>query len=81
MENFNRVESDLEGIDLTQYETGGSAHFTAEDVRLDPAGVLQKICSVYQVVRPILSVLTHLPLPRVKRAITAFMNLMDSICL
>ncbi len=77
---FKDVESTLEIADLEKYEPGGEDHFTSEEARLDPAGVLRKICSIYQIVRPILSVLSHFPLPRVKRVIKIFMDLMDSIC-
>lgn len=49
---------------------------------LDISGKLQKICSIYRSIKPVIGVIASLPfIPgNVKAAVKAFTNVLDSIC-
>ncbi len=79
---FEEIDAHIKSVYLKDFQPGGSKHFTAADVKTSPDSVLQKICGIYRVLRPILNILSAFPLiPGAwKEAIKTFMSLMDSIC-
>ena len=80
--SFEQIDAHIKKADLSKYEVGGTHHFTAADVTAQPGGVLQKLCGIYHVIRPILTAISVFPLIPAswKAAIKTFMSLMDSIC-
>lgn len=79
---FEQIDSDIQKLNLADYQPGGKAHFTAEAVRANPAAVLPQICPIYKAIRPILVILSNLPLipPGWRNAIKAFIGIMDALC-
>jgi len=73
-------------------QPGGALHFTAAEAALAkkaqtsafvaPVDVLGKVCSAYQMVKPIIGLIQGLWLipQRWKDAIKAFQSLMDTLC-
>ncbi|WP_300661836.1 hypothetical protein [Fluviicola sp.] len=80
--SFEKVNADLEKIDLSAYEEGGAYAFTAADINNAPGDVLQKVCKIYRVVRPAFSVIVSLPFipEKIKSAIRTFMGALDMLC-
>jgi hypothetical protein len=80
--SFEEIDAHIKGADLSKFQPGGTHHFTAADVTANSTGVLQSLCGIYHVIRPILVVLSKLPLiPAAwKAAITTFISLADSLC-
>ncbi|MEP6724267.1 MAG: hypothetical protein ABJC98_00550 [Bacteroidota bacterium] len=79
---FEEVNKHFESTDLSPFKEGGKNHFTAKAVAAAPADVLQKICSIYKVVRPFLVLVSNLPLipAKWKEAIKLFISLLDGVC-
>jgi hypothetical protein len=80
--NFEEVNAHFEKADLVPFQKGGEKHFTAATAADNPAGTLQRICSIYKVVRPFLVLISNLPLipAKWKEAIKTFIGLMDTLC-
>ena len=80
--SFEEVNKHIESADLSTFKAGGKSHFAATDIAKAPGDVLQKICGIYKVVRPILVIVSNLPLipQKWKDAIKTFINLMDGLC-
>ncbi|MBO9659219.1 MAG: hypothetical protein J7527_10385 [Chitinophagaceae bacterium] len=79
---FEQVNEHFEKADLSQFQKGGANFFEATNVSKAPGDVLQKVCGIYQVVRPFLKLVANLPLipQKWKDAIKTFTDLMDSLC-
>jgi hypothetical protein len=79
---FEQVDAHIKSANLKEFEAGGAKHFKGGDVKAAPADVLQKVCGIYNVVKPILSIIANLPLipAKWKEAVKTFMNLMNTIC-
>lgn len=80
--NAEQLEDHFDGVDETQLQPGGTLHFTAEEVKLDPAAVLVKVCGIYQIVRPFISWAAKFFLipKKIKNILTQFITLMDQVC-
>lgn len=79
---FEEIDKHIQRADLSAFKKGGIHHFTAADTAVSPADVLQKICPIYRLVRPILATIPLLPIiPKSwKTAIETFLEVMDKIC-
>jgi hypothetical protein len=78
---FEEIDAHINAANLADFEAGGQKQFTALDVNTDPGGVLQKICGIYKVIKPILAAIVLLPIPAPwKKAIKIFKDLMDALC-
>jgi hypothetical protein len=78
---FEEVNKHFESVDLTQFKKDGRNFFSPNDVAKAPGDVLQKICTIYKVVRPFLEFILKFPIPsKWKEAIKTFMDLMDGLC-
>lgn len=79
---FEEIQDHLANSNLADFEEGGERSFNAMDVAGDPAGVLQRICSLYRIIRPILNGILLIPLipANIKNAIRVFMGAMDMLC-
>lgn len=79
---FEQIDAHVSKLNLADFKTGGSKHFTSADVTANPGTVLQKICAIYKGIRPILWAVSKIPLIPAKwrDAIKTFIDLMDSIC-
>lgn len=79
---FEEIDSRINSLKLDDFQPGGPHHFTTESVQATPGDVLQKICAIYQGIRPILIILATFPLiPKKWRdAIKVFTDLMDNLC-
>lgn len=85
MENeitFEQINDHINKADLSIFKTGGEKHFRSADVKTASGDVLQKVCSIYQVVRPVLQGILLIPFLPVKwkEAIKTFISLMDTLC-
>jgi hypothetical protein len=78
--NFTEIESSLDNVNIEAFEPGGANHFTAADVAANPEAFRAKLCKIYHVIRPILALVSHVSLPKVKKTVRAFMALMDQVC-
>jgi hypothetical protein len=76
------AEAHFDALDLKSMAPGGADYFTAADVKVKPADVLTKVCSIYQKVRPFLSLAGELFfVPKKWRdALKTYMALMDQVC-
>jgi len=79
---FEEIDKHINALNLTDFQAGGSKHFTAEAVKASPGDVIKRICEIYRGIRPILITLENFPLiPKKWRdAIKAFTDLMDKLC-
>ena len=79
---FEEVNKHFDSVDLSPFQQGGKQFFAADTVTKAPGEVLQKVCSIYKVVRPFLALVSNLPLlpKKWKDAIKTFMGLMDGLC-
>lgn len=79
---LEHIEAHFDGLDLSAMAPGGSDHFVAADVKSKPVEVIGKVCSIYQKVRPFLSLASDLFfVPKKWRdALKSYMGLMDQIC-
>jgi len=79
---FEEINQQIDSTDLTQFQEGGVHHFTAEAAAANPGNVLQKVCGIYNVIKPILKGISDFPLipGKWRAAITAFMGLMNKLC-
>jgi hypothetical protein len=78
---FEEVNAHFEKLNLSEYQEGGTRHFTSASAMLNPAGVLPKICGIYKAVRPLLAWVATLPMPtKWKTALNIFISLMDQLC-
>ena len=79
---LEQVEAHFDALDLKTMAPGGALHFTAADVKSQPADVLTKVCGIYQKVRPFVALASDLFfVPKKWRdALKSYMALMDQIC-
>ena len=78
---FEAIDAHIRRANLASFEPGGEHHVTAEMVAVAPGTVLEKVCKIYHVIRPILAALLLFPIPASwKAAIRTFMALMDKLC-
>lgn len=77
---LEQIEAHVEGLDLSQVQS--AAAFTAEDVQRNPTEVLQKICGIFKVAKPILQVVAGLFfVPKKWRdTINILISSLDQIC-
>jgi hypothetical protein len=82
MNTFETVDAHVNAVNLSDFEEGGAIHFTEAQVAAEPAVVLQKICTAYHLIRPVLVLITKLPLiPATwKKVVQYFVALMDKVC-
>lgn len=75
---FEEVDQHIQSVDLSAFQVSGKAAATAAN----PAAVLPNICGIYKVVKPILTIISNLPLipQKWKDAIKAFMQVLDALC-
>ncbi|MBC7921339.1 MAG: hypothetical protein H7Z75_09655 [Ferruginibacter sp.] len=75
---FEEVDAQIQNADLSEFENQDDANAQS----LDLAAQLKKVCSVYKVVKPILSLVGNAPfLPSSwKSAVKTFNSVMSTIC-
>lgn len=77
---FESVDKIVGKANLAAHRPGGRHHFTARAAAIDPGSVIGKICPIWSVVKPILSIV-KLPLPKKwKDAIDTFTSVLDTLC-
>jgi len=81
MFQLKQLERQYQDVDLQEMQPGGPLYFTENDVAYDP-GIAQKICGIYQKVRPFLSWASGFFLipKKVRAVVSAFILLMDRLC-
>ncbi|MFZ5972766.1 MAG: hypothetical protein ACOYXA_14355 [Bacteroidota bacterium] len=79
--DFEEINQHILNADIAKFQPGGELHFNAASLA-NPGQVLQKVCGIYKVIRPILVVISNFPLiPGTwKAAIKTFISLMDTLC-
>lgn len=79
---YEQIDAHVSKLNLSDFKTGGSKHFTTADINANPGGVLQKICAIFKGIRPILVVVSNIPLipANFREPIKIFIGLMDNIC-
>jgi hypothetical protein len=79
---FEDVDKHIQGADLSVFQPGGKHFMKAGAPPATPAAILPNICPAYKIVRPILVLLSNLPLlpQKWRDAIKAFMGVLDAIC-
>ncbi len=79
---FEQINDHINNADLSAYKDGGDKYFRGADIKAAPGDVLQKVCGIYQVIRPILQGVLLIPfIPKKwKDAIRTFISLMDTLC-
>lgn len=79
---FEQIDEHISNSNLSEFEdfTLGSRSIT--DNAADTAGVLEKICKIYHVIRPILVIISKIPLLKQswRSALKTFILTMDSLC-
>lgn len=85
MENeltFEQINDHINKAKLSIFKEGGKKHFGIADIKTAPGDVLQKVCSIYHVIRPVLQGILLIPfIPATwKQAVKTFLNLMDTLC-
>jgi hypothetical protein len=79
---MEQLEEHFETLDEAKTQPGGEFDFSPEDVKANPAGVIEKLCPFYQSVRPFFDWTTRFFLipKKVKTWVVAFMGAMDKLC-
>lgn len=79
---FEEVDKIIQKADLTIYQKGGKQHVSAAAAASSPAAAIANVCGIYGTVRPILVLVSSLPLipKKWKDAIKVFIKVMDTIC-
>jgi hypothetical protein len=79
---FEQVDRIVSRANLRQFRAGGRAHVTARTVAVAPGDVLPKLCSIWAIVGPIVTLIMGLPLipKKWKEALKIFAGLMDTVC-
>jgi hypothetical protein len=79
---FEEVDKHIQSADLSAFHPGGKHAMTAASASANPAAVIPNICGAYKIVRPILQLLSNLPLipKKWKDAVKAFMGVLDMLC-
>lgn len=79
---FEQIEAHVKQFNPSEFQEGGAKHFTHQEIGADPGSVLQKICSIYKIIQPILSVIVNLPIipPALRIPLKAFMDLLGKLC-
>lgn len=79
---YEELDNHITNVDLADFKPGGRYHFDANDVTANPGGVLQKVCKVYNAIRPILVIISKIPLipSKFTKPLQAFIIAMDTIC-
>jgi hypothetical protein len=73
---FEEIDRHLDQFDLDAIQTETSAESLA-----DPSAKLEKICTVFRIIKPILNAILVFPLPKKwKDGINTFISLMETIC-
>ncbi len=80
--SFEEINQHIANADLAKFQPGGESHFTTNAISASPGQVLQKVCGIYKVVRPILVAISNFPLipGNWRTAIKTFIALMDTLC-
>lgn len=75
---FDEVDQHIRNADLSAFQPGGSHHAAAAA----QAASVPNVCAAYKIIRPILLLLTSVPLipQRWRDAIKAFMGVADTLC-
>lgn len=79
---YEEIDAHVSRLHLADFKNGESKHFTAAEVNSNPGAVLQKICVIYKGIRPILIIVSNIPLipAKFREPIKIFIGLMDNIC-
>ncbi len=79
---FEQIDERINNVDLTKFEKGGEFYLSTDETRGIPKSVLEKICKIFSAVKPILTVISNIPLiPKSWReVIKKFISLMENIC-
>lgn len=79
---FEAIDAHIKKADLNAFEPGGARHVTAAAVKAAPGDVLQQVCQIYHVIRPILQAILLIPfIPAAwKAAIRTFISVLDTLC-
>lgn len=77
---FEEVDKHIQGVDLSVFDAGGKLY--AASATASPAAAIPNICAAYRIIRPILALVSNVPLIPTKwrDAIKAFMGVMDTLC-
>ncbi len=77
---LEQIEAHVKSANLEQFDKPQAA--AAAGAQQDITSQLQKVCSVYRGVRPILQVVAGFPLlpGSIKGAVNSFMSVMNTIC-
>lgn len=78
---FEDVEKHIQSADLSAFQKGGKLHVSAS-AAASPAAAIPNVCAIYKIVRPILVLLSNLPLipQKWRDAIKLFIQALDVFC-
>lgn len=76
------MEAHFDTVNEADLEPGGALHFTAEEAKANPGGVLEKVCGLYNTVRPAVNFAANFWLTpgKIKRVLHRFLDTMDGLC-
>jgi hypothetical protein len=78
---FEDVDKHIQAADLSAFQSGGKHHLTKASAA-NPAAALPNVCAAYKVIKPILVLISGIPLipQKWRDAIKAFIGVMDTLC-
>ena len=76
---FEEVDKHIQGADLSAFQAGGKQAAAAGAA---PAAALPNVCGIYKVVRPILVLVSNLPIipQKWRDALKTFISVLDTVC-
>lgn len=80
---FEKINAHVQKADLAAFEKGGALYFAPpKGAKLSPAEIVDKLCPIYKIVKPILEGLLLIPfIPASwKAALGIFIKIMDKVC-
>lgn len=78
---FEELDKHFNNADLSKFQMAAKGTDAAA-AKANPAEVLAKICGIYQVVSPLLAVVSNLPFfpKKWKEPLRTFISLMNTVC-
>jgi hypothetical protein len=78
---FEEVDKHIQSVDLSAFQPGGKHHVPAS-AAANPAAALPNVCGIYKSVRPILVIVSNIPLipQKWRDVLKTFIQSLDVIC-
>ena len=80
--DFQSVDEHMNAVDLSSFDQGGATYSSVANAAKDPSQAISGICDAYKSIKPLLKLLSELPLipSKWREVIKKFMSVADLLC-